>query len=327
MAYSDTVSLTRFNVLNVIETAYRRCRLPAQAITGEMQAIAKAALYLLLSRIPNPRNLTWCIERTILPMTQGQPVVQLPLGTVNVQNVNYRSMGVVTPTVETNDATTYTLTFGSDVTIATVGAFYDDTTGTVNVQTSPDGVSWTTVATMVGGAADEIEWVDIVPAVVTPYLRLQNGTALNVSAVVCGNNPSEIPMGQLNKDTYVAQNNKIFEGRPTTYYTQRDIPRPVLNLWPAPNSTAETQAQLVVWRQRHIMDVGTYRDDLEVPQRWLDAVCWLLAAAVAYETPAVDAALIPVLETKAEAAKMEAYDGDSDGAPTMIQPMISGYTR
>ena len=38
MAYSGTVSETTFNALKVVDHAFRRCRLPAQAITGEMQS-------------------------------------------------------------------------------------------------------------------------------------------------------------------------------------------------------------------------------------------------------------------------------------------------
>lgn len=327
MAYSGTIDLTVFNANDLVDTAFRRCRLPAQAITGEMQEYALKALYLLLSELPNARTLSWCIDRVVLPMYVGQPAVPMPVGTVDLLNLNYRTNGVVSPTVETAAATTYTLEYSTSVTITTIGATYSGTTTTVNVQTSPDGVTWTTVSTMDGGVADEQVWQDLVPPVNTQYIRLQNGAALNVSAVTACNNPSEIPMGPLNRDTYVAQSNKVFEGRPTTYWFQRDIPRPDINLWPAPNDSAAQTCQLIAWRQRHVMDVAALRQDVEVPRRWLDAIAWGLADRVGVETPAVDMAVLPLIQARAAQSLMRAYEGDSDGAPTQIMPQISGYTR
>lgn len=329
MAYSGTISTTSFNTNRVIDTAFRRCRLPAQAITAEMQQYARDALYLILSDLPNQRQMSWCFERVILPMYRGQPEVTLPLGTIDLQAVNYRTSSQVTTTddLTTQTATQLTYEYAEPVVVALVGVVFNGTTGDVTVETSDDGVSWTTVGTIPGGASGEIGWIDITPSVSAYFLRFTNATALNVSSAYVGNRPSEIPLGRINQDTYTAQNNRIFEGRPTTYWFQRDILRPVIQLWSAPNTTASLSAQLVVWRQRHIMDVGTLRQDIEVPQRWFDAICTMLAAKVALETPIVPMDVVMMLKNDAAMAKQVAYDGDSDGAPTMIQPYISGYTR
>ena len=40
MAYLDNISVKTFNALKVVDHAFRRCRLPAQAITSEMQEYA-----------------------------------------------------------------------------------------------------------------------------------------------------------------------------------------------------------------------------------------------------------------------------------------------
>ena len=133
-------------------------------------------------------------------------------------------------------------------------------------------------------------------------------------------------MGELNRDSFIAQSNKVFEGRPLTYWFQRNITQPVLNLWPAPNLAAEHQ-QLILWRHRHIMDVGTLQQSLDIPQRWFEAICAVLASKVAAETPAVDVNLIPSLEQKAGMALQKAWEGDSDGSPTQINPGIGCYTR
>ena len=133
-------------------------------------------------------------------------------------------------------------------------------------------------------------------------------------------------MGSLNRDTYVAQSNKAFLGRPLTYWFQRGQITPTMNLWPAPNAASEHQ-QLIVWRQRHIMDVGSLSQSIEVPQRWLNAIIDMLAARVAAETPSVDVALLPRLDGIAAQSYQTARDGDNSGASTFLQPQIRGYTR
>jgi PAS domain-containing protein len=138
--------------------------------------------------------------------------------------------------------------------------------------------------------------------------------------------PQEIPLGLLNRDSYVQQSNKVFPGRPTSYWFQRDIPRPVLNIWPAPFLQAE-EAQLIVWRHRQIMDTENLQQEVEIPQRWLQAIVDNLASRVAAETQIVDMNLIPVLDQKATMSMQRAWDGDNDGSPTFINPGIGCYTK
>lgn len=326
MAFSGSISGTTFNALKVVDTAFRRCRLPAQAISSEMQQYALDALYLLLSELANPRTPSWCIEKVLLPMYQNQPVVTLPLGTVDVLNLNYRTIQPVSGTA-TVASTSYTMSFGSATQVATVGVDWSASGVALTFQTSADGATWATVGTQAAGAAaNEITWTDIEAPVAAEYFRITSGSTINYNSIVLGNTPNEIPLGPLNRDAYVQQSNKIFPGRPSNYWFQRDIPRPVVNLWPAPFQAAEA-AQLVLWRHRQIMDTQNLRQEVEVPQRWLEAIIAKLAARVAAETPVVAAELVPQLEQKAVAAEQRAWDGDNDGSPIQINPGISAYTR
>lgn len=326
MAYSGTIAATKFNALKVVDTAFRRCRLPAQAITSEMQQYALDALYLQLSNYANPRVPSWCIEQIILPMYENQPLVELPLGTEDLLNANYRKLQAVSGTVTTT-STAYTVAFSSATVVSTVGVKWSAAAPAVTFQTSPDGVAWTTVGQQAAGAvAGEITWFDIDAALAQLYFRITAATAMSYSAVTLGNSPTEIPLGVLNRDDYVNQSNKIFPSQPNSFWYQRDIPRPVMHLWPAPFLAAE-QAQLVVWRQRQIMDTANLQQDVEVPRRWLEAIVARLAAKVAEETPSVDIALIPQLEAKALEAERQAREGDNDGSSTKINPGIRAYTR
>lgn len=326
MAFSGSISGTTFNALKVVDHAFRRCRLPAQQISSEMQAYALESLYLLLSDLANTKAPSWCIEKIILPFYENQPIVPMPLGTVNILNLNYRTIQILSGTTTTT-ATSYKVQFSSATAVNTVGIKWSGASVPVTFSVSSDNITWAEVGSSSEAAVSgEITWTDINPAMPYLYFRITATLPLLYSVITLGNMPSEVPFGELNRDSYVQQNNQVFPGRPVTYWFQRDIPQPVVHLWPIPNAASE-QAQCIVWRQRHIMDTENLQQEVEVPQRWLEAIVNSLAARVALETPSVDAGLFAVLEQKAAASLQQAWDGDNDGSPTFINPGIGCYTK
>ena len=327
MATSGTISTTTFQTVKVIDHAFRRCRLAAENISAEMQAYAQESLYLWLSELANGKTPSWCIERQIYPMYQNQPLVTLDTGTVDVLNINYLTLQELTGDTTGSTSTLYRVAFDDQGTVNTVGMKWTGASVSVTFQVSDDDVTWTTVGTQTTSAsAGEWTWTDVSAALPHQYFRITSTAPMLTSEVYLGTMPQEIPLGQLNRDTYTAQSNKVFPGRPVSYYFQRQQVNPVLYIWPAPNVAAE-HAQLIVWRHRHIMDVGTLAQEVEVPQRWMQAMIDGLAALVARETPAVDMNLVPMLEQRAAMSLQAARDGDNDGSPTFIQPYISVYTR
>ena len=326
MAFSGNVSGTQFNALKVVDHAFRRCRLPAQAITGEMHSYALDSLYLLLSEMANIKTPSWCIEKLVLPFYENQPLVALPSGTVEVLNANYRITQPVTGAV-VYTGLEYTVSFSTPTVVNTVGIKWSAAAVPFELEASLDGTVWVVVGgSSASAGAGEITWTDVSGAQAYTYFKVSSTSVISYTSVTLGNLPQEIPFGVLNRDTYVAQSNKVFPGRPNSYWFQRDLPNPVMNVWPAPYAGAE-QAQLIVWRHRHIMDTENLRQDVEVPQRWLEAIVAGLATRVAAETPSVDINLIPMLEQKYMIARQFAWDGDGDGSPTFIQPAIGAYTR
>lgn len=326
MAYSGNIGGTTTNALKVVDHAFRRCRLPAQAITAEMQTYALESLRFMLNELANIKTPSWCIQKLILPMYQNQPLVTLPTGTVEILNLNYRVLQLLSGAYVTT-STSYTVNFTTQTTVDTVGIKWSAAAVPVTFQVSTNGSVWTTVgSSSETAAAGEIVWTDISGALPYNYFRITTTQPFNFSAIVLGNLPQEIPLGQLNRDSYVNQSNKVFPGRPSNYYFQRDLPEPIVYLWPAPFVAAE-QAQLVLWRHRQIMDTENLRQEVEMPDRWQEAIINGLAARVAAETPAVDAALIPVLEQRAAISQQRAWDGDNDGSPIQINPGIGAYTK
>ena len=328
MAYSGAVSGTTFNALKVVDHAFRRCRLPAQSITSEMHSYALDSLYLMLSELANIKTPSWCIEKMVLPMYQNQPIVTLPPGTVEVLNLNYRTLQIVTG-ANTTAGNLYQVNFTTTTVVDTVGVQWSGPSVPLYFQVSTNGSNWTTVGSYDDtNVAGEISWTDISGALPYQYFRIYTqdpNDVFNYTAIEIGNLPQEIPLGQLNRDSYVNQSNKVFPGRPSNYYFQRDLPEPVVYLWPAPFSAAE-QAQLVLWRHRQIMDTQNLRQEVEVPQRWLEAIIDGLAARVAAETPQVDLQVMAVREQKAAISLQRAWDGDNDGSPIQINPGIRAYT-
>lgn len=327
MAVSGTISATTFNTNRVIDHAFRRCRVTPQRVTAEMQQVAADLLYLFLSELASIKPPSWCIEKLILPFYEGQPEVTLPNGTEMVLNANYRYIQPVTGSTVTT-STSYQVNFASTTVVSTVGIEWSAAAVPLSFSVSNDGSTWTVVDTVTPTAsAGEITWFDIYPTVAYPYFKITatSGT-LSYTVITLGNTPSEIPFGVLNRDSYVAQSNQVFTGRPTTYWFQRDRDNPVMHLWPAPNLAAEG-AQLIVWRQRQIMDVGNLQQELDIPQRWYNAIVDKLASLLALETDIVDANLIPVLAQNSAISMNTAWQGDNDGSSTTIQPWIAPYTR
>ena len=331
MATSGTVSTTQFTTRQVIDHAFRRCRLGAQQITSEMISVANDQLYLILANLANRGVQLWCIEKIIMPLYEGNGAVTLPLGTVDVLNTNLRTLQEVTGT-ETTSSTTITLAVSGGTTLTTVGVLWSAAAVPFVVEQSVDGLVWTSVpteedTTAPTQTAGQWLWVDFDATTTNNYFRVRatSGT-LSATDVYFGNTPTEIPIARLNRDDYTALPNKFFLGRPLQFWFDRQLNQPIMHLWPVPNATATTQ-QIVLWRHRYIQDVGTMTQELDVPQRWFDAIVALLASKLAEETPEVDAQLMPILEAKAEKALAQAENEERDNSPIYWAPLISPYTR
>ena len=328
MAFSGTVSQTVFNTRRVIEHAARRCRLPAEQITAETVDIAKDQLYLMLSDWGNQDIGLWTLERQLYPLYAGVDHITLDVGTIDVAEATLRWLQPVTG-ANTTSPTDYTTAFGSATFVSTVGIKWSGDAVPLVVEQSNDGTNWAEALAVTPVAASGAwTWLDLPVVTTSSYIRVRvtSGT-LSVAQVSWGNTPTEIPMGRLNRDSYTQLPNKTFQSlRPLQFWFDRQVRQPVMRLWPVPNTAVEAQ-QIVVWRKRHIMDVGSLTQEIEVPQRWYEAVVAGLAAKLALELVDVDPGIVPTLDTKAAAALYTAQMEERDRSPIMIAPDIGAYTR
>jgi len=328
MAFSNTVSQTVFNTRRVIDNAIRRCKLSAQQITAEYIDIANDQLYLFLSDLANQGAPLWCIEKQIYPLYDGVGDITMTDGTVDILNSNFRWLQQVTGT-NVDTSTTRTVTFTTDTFVANVGIYWTAAAVPIALERSDDGAIWTTIQTETPTAtAGQWTWFDLDSSVAARYFRVRatSGT-LSFSQIYLANTPTEIPLARMNRDDYTNLPNKAFQSdRPLQFWFDRQVDNPIMHMWPVPNEAA-TVCQIVVWRQRYIMDVGTMTQDIEVPQRWLEAIVSGLAAKMALELVEVDVNLIPILDQKAAIALNIAQMEERDNSPMMIAPNISPYTR
>jgi len=328
VAVSGTVSTTVFNTRKVVDHAYRRCRMPPEGISSEQVSFALDTLYLILSMLANRGLQLWCIEKDIMPLYQAQGLIEMPNGIVDILNTNLRTLQEVSGT-STTTSTTYLTVFTSVTQVTNVGVYWNGASTSYALETSNDGATWTTLATVAnpGTVANETTWTDIEGSIATLYFRVRATTGvLNQSRVFLGNTPTEIPMARLNRDDYVNLPNKAFQGRPLQFWVNRQLNNPILNLWPVPSDQFIT-AQVIVWVKRYIMDVGSMTQEIEIPQRWYDAVVYVLAARLAEETPTVDPQMIAILDQKAQRALLEAENEERDDSPIYLTPNIAVYTR
>lgn len=328
MAFSGTVSQTVFTTRKVVDSAIRRTKLRAQQITTEHLTVANDQLYLLLSELANKGAPLWCIQKCVLPLYAGSSEVATYAGTVDILNANIRQTTQLSGTVTTT-STSYTLDIGATTAVTVVGIEWSGSSTTIAIQSSPDGSTWTTLQSETPSAqAGDRTWFDLNATANTRYIRVVASTGvLNFTSVYFGNNPLEIPLGRINRDQYTSLPNKSLESeRPLQYWLDRQALSPVIRVWPVPNTTAENR-QIVAWVHRHIMDVGALSQQIEVPQRWLEAITAGLAYRVGREFPETDEAVLARLGGEAAVALAVAEDEERDNSPITFAPNIAPYTR
>ena len=360
MATSGTIGQTIFTNQQVIDHAFRRCKMVEQEITGEHLKIALECLWLFNMTLVNKGIKLWNINRIILPIYAGEYTVPLPIGTEEILDINLRTQNSLT-----NDAGTATASegtaenaFDQDLSTActqvsaagniqlqldtasamtTFGILVNDISAgspwTFVIEASNDGATYTTLIdrSSTGSAVANGEWIwfDIQNANAFEYYRLRatGTTVLDVIEFAIQNTPQEIPFYHtLNRTDYSNLPDKTSPGRPTQLWYDRQRTIPELEIWPAPEEQF-TFAQITGYVHTQIEDVGTMLQELEVPDRWYMAIESNLAAQLGRKIKEVRVELLPDLDKEAAKWLQDAWTGEGDGSDTYWRPNISPYTR
>jgi len=361
VAYSGTVGQTVITVQQLIDHGARRCGKLAEELTVEQVQSAKESLFILLSNIANMGINYWAISKLVIGLNANQYIYSLPVGAIDALNVLYRTMNRPSPNnmggystsaggtvanVYDGDTATYcqqtssngniSVNFGTSNSqyVGSIGflpyvAGGGSATWSYTLQYSTDGSTWSTLATGTNVAVTDSQWVwtDIDPGQNVQYYRMQatGGTTLALRELYFGTMATELQMARLNRDDYTNLPNKQFTAnQPFQFWFDRTIPQPTMYLWPVPSSAF---VQMTVWYSRQIMDVGSLSGQLEIPQRWYEAILMMLAHRMSLELPAVDAGRISYLEVQADKYFNMAEQEERDKSPIYYSPNISVYTR
>jgi len=327
MATSGTIGATTIDTSSVIEHALRRCKILPSAQTPEMVLIAKENLYMLMLNLSNRGLNLWAVERRFIGVNSGQATYDTPTGTLDVLNVLYTQ-----PTLEAVTFSTTAAGGKAQITSAnikrvgfSVSSVYS---GALVISSSADDVSYTTLTTLPisGYSPGQFYWADLPVTTTATYFKVESAATPYpvVSAIKCASASYDLPCTQWNRDTYAAINNKAQVGRPSTSYFFEKKISPTLTVWPVPNNNDD---HLTVYVHRQPQDVGSLTQQLEIPQRWLDGVIWLLASRLCYELPNVDGNTVQMVSQMAQQQVFEAEGAESDGAPIFLMPNIRVYSR
>jgi uncharacterized NAD(P)/FAD-binding protein YdhS len=74
------------------------------------------------------------------------------------------------------------------------------------------------------------------------------------------------------------------------------------------------------------MDVGDLYGELEVPQRWYEAVIMMLAHRMSLELPGVEITRVQYLENQASKYLQRVEEEERDKSPIYFAPNIRPYT-
>lgn len=303
MATSGTVGEYTFTVAMLLEQAIIKTGAKQSDLTAQTINTAEREFNLMLSSFANRGINLWTIEQELIGLNYGQGDYTLPLGTLDILNINLRTMnrltgsgtatsseaGTVEYAFDSDTDTILTQTapagnvqydFGTEVTVQTFG-YLPGATSTMSlvVEYSTDGgVSWVTALTI--GSQNYQDgvwaWYDLSVSYAARFWRARESATgtIVVREMFFGDLAYEVPITRMNKDDYWNLPGKQTIGSVVQFWFDRRRQLPIIHLWNVPNNTYQL---INLLRNRHIQDVTGIRQEVEVPQRWQDFLMWGLA--------------------------------------------------
>ncbi len=228
------------------------------------------------------------------------------------------SGGAVPSFTSTSGSTTMSVAFANHGLLA-------GQTFTVEVQTTVGGVNLLgpyAVATVTD--ANSFTFVAPYPAGYSATVGENGGeTSLATPTALVGSqsaNPTDIQMYPLSRTDYYVIPNKDTQGRPTSYWVNRQI-SPVFFIWPVPDGNGPYELRYMASQQVQDSDIsgGQY---LQVPYRMLESFCADLAAHLSMKV--APARQKDLAEYAAECWALSSEE-DRERVSTFMVPDLSGY--
>jgi len=352
LSVNSTGDVRPFTAVQFVEEACSRAGIPPSKLTSEIVEKSLDQFSLMFTSLVNRGIQLWKRQQSLVPCYLNEYEVPLPPDTNSVLSVNRRTMFRQTGTPFSDMGGTASLAFDDDFDTACTQTAINGSIGTVFTtatqittagilfgsagtfglffEYSNDGVSYTPLTSTTTTSDDEQWlWVDLAGSPAALYWRVRSVSAsdfFSVRELYFGNTPQEIVLGPWNIDDYTAMPNKTQGGQILNWYQQRDRDAPYLLVWPVPNNLAKYDL-LVIWTHEMLIDVTDVTQAVDVPRRWYDAICAMLARRLCRSLEEGDMARYPMLVSEEQEAVMLATAEERDNSPVNIDPGIYAYTR
>jgi len=333
LSTTGTVQTSGWDTRTVIDRAYGALGLSPQQITSEKIDIAHDLLGITLADMLNTSVPLWCLEKTFVTPILGQATYPMPAGTNDINRAFYRSLFNITPATVTSSPTALQYDFGANnpTLVSMWSITYNGPLIPLFFQSSPDGVTWTTVETTnnFNLGSGPTQYYDIKNQGAQRYWQAVpqlSSNVLSIASASLWNTPNDIQMYRMNKDDYWNMTNKSSLGRPLQYWVNRTLGCEI-RVWPEPDSITVSSVVFYIWRERYIMDVGSLQQQLEVPTRWFWTVIIQLADALALCTPEAKPDRIQMVQARLPGMLKNLWASERDRAPVKYNVNIGPYTK
>lgn len=130
----------------------------------------------------------------------------------------------------------------------------------------------------------------------------------------------ETPLTEWAQKTYLEQPNKAVASIPTSFYYDPQRDAGDLYLWPTPSTATASAMTVELTYLRPIQDFDATGDNPDLPQEWLQAMTYALAAELALKYCATNPGLIGKIEQRAAALFAQLDSFDTEPASLFMQP-------
>lgn len=321
-----SIGSTTFKIATLIEHAFRRCKVPVESQTPDTVQIAKNNLFFLITHLATHGLTLWTVDEQFAEIEEGKAKYVLPDGTIDLV-LAFRRELTITDSTDTVAATSITSQFDSASTPTMIGITCDTATAlTAVIEQSSDGATWTQIDSFTQTvSANETYWRNVDGGTSLEYVRIRETVLAdgNFSTVQWVTSYRDVPLSPFSRQQYSQLPNRASTGIPNQFWFNR-LKDPEIYVWPVLQSTSTTYL-LGYSIQQQISDITSISTQLDVPNRWFDAIIWQLAERLCYELPSIDPTVMQLVSAKASQYLLEVEAEEVDGMPYYLQPDISVY--
>jgi len=331
-------------VSDFIISAFERCGIYGTDILGIHNKSAITCLNFFLSEWADKGFNLFTVEKAMFQINIGQPSYLLPASTIETPEVtasnNQRLLGgtafssaggvaqnafsgtpnVACTQVAPNGYISYVYPNNSLQCVFYVGVQSNVSTNyTLVVEYSFDNVTWINNLTtpLTPYPIGQIVWWVVNTPLNVQAIRIREtgGSTLNVQQIYFSQPTFSRYLTAISREEYITYPNKLQRATPSSFYLDRQSV-PSMTLWPTPDNSYQT---IVYNRSVQIQDITSINQNIDIPQRFMNAARTALAAemAIIYSPDR-----FTLLKSLADEAYRLAGIEDTEKVPLRIKPNI-----